>query len=103
MNFGTMNSEMPLMPFRRAFDAGEHEMDDVLGQVVFAGGDEDLLAGDACRSRRLAEQPWCAAGRDRCRNAARSGSSCRSIRQTTIFGRYLLLELIRCRDGGSAP
>ena len=27
--------------------AGEDEVDDVLGQVVFAGGDEDLVAGDA--------------------------------------------------------
>ena len=31
---------------RRALDAGEHEMDDVLGEVVLAGRDEDLGAGD---------------------------------------------------------
>ena len=31
---------------RRALDAGEHQMDDVLGNVLLAGRDEDLLAGD---------------------------------------------------------
>ena len=66
--------------FRRALDAGQHQMDDVVGQVVLAGRDEDLLAGDRCSCRRPAGPPWCAAGRDRCRNAARSGSSCRSRR-----------------------
>ncbi len=29
---------------RRAVDARQHQMDDVLGQVVLAVGDEDLLA-----------------------------------------------------------
>ena len=42
-----MKSEMPLTPAGRAGDAGEDEVDDVLGEVVVAGGDEDLLAGDA--------------------------------------------------------
>ena len=45
-NFGTTKSEMPLVPCRRALDAGEHEVDDVLGEVVLAGRDEDLGAGD---------------------------------------------------------
>ena len=31
---------------RRAFDPGQHQVDDVLGQVVLAGGNPDLLAGD---------------------------------------------------------
>ncbi len=31
---------------RRALDAGQHQMDDVLGHVVLAGRDEDLGAGD---------------------------------------------------------
>ena len=31
-----------LGPLRRALDAGEHEMDDVLGEVVLAARDEDL-------------------------------------------------------------
>ena len=31
---------------RRAFDAREHQMHDVLGEVVLAGGDENLGAGD---------------------------------------------------------
>ena len=42
-----MKSEMPLVPAGRAGDAGEDEVDDVVGEVVVAGGDEDLLAGDA--------------------------------------------------------
>ena len=41
-----MNSEMPRGAGRRAFDAGQHQMDDVLGQIVLAGGDPDLGAGD---------------------------------------------------------
>ena len=32
--------------FRRAFDAGEHKVNDVLGQVLLAAGNPDLLAGD---------------------------------------------------------
>ena len=43
---------------RRAFDAGEHEMDDVVGEIVLAGGDEDLLAGDGVGAVALAGPPW---------------------------------------------
>ena len=38
---------------RRALDAGEHEMDDVVGEIVLAGRDEDLLAGDRVGAVRL--------------------------------------------------
>jgi hypothetical protein len=31
---------------RRALDAGQHKMDDVGGQIVFAGGNENLFAAD---------------------------------------------------------
>ena len=42
--------------------AGEHEMDDILGQVMLTGGDEDLGAGDlvaaiALRDRAAAQEP----------------------------------------------
>ena len=37
----------------RALDAGEHEMDDVLGQIVLAGGNENLGAGDFVGAVRL--------------------------------------------------
>ncbi len=47
MNFGTRNSEMPLVPARRIGQPRQHEVDDVVGQVVLAIGDEDLRAGDA--------------------------------------------------------
>ena len=44
----------------RAFDAREHEVDDVGGEVVLAGGNEDLGAGDLVAAvgllRRLAAQ-----------------------------------------------
>ena len=36
-NFGTMNSEMPLDARRRIGQARQHQVDDVLGQVVLAG------------------------------------------------------------------
>ena len=41
----------------RAVDAREHEVDDVLGQVVIAAGDEDLGAADACS----VPSPFCVA------------------------------------------
>ena len=82
-NFGTTNSEMPLHACRRALDAREHEVDDVLGQVVLAGGDEDLGAGDLVAAVGLRHRLGARAARGRCRNAARSGSSCRSIRRTS--------------------
>ena len=37
---------MPFDARRRALDARQHQMDDVVGQVMLAGGDENLLAGD---------------------------------------------------------
>ena len=35
-----------LRSFRIAFDAGQHRVDDILGQVMVAGGNEALGAGD---------------------------------------------------------
>ena len=35
-----------LDPLRRALDPGQHQMDDVVGEVVFARRNPDLLAGD---------------------------------------------------------
>ena len=37
---------MPREPARRVRQLGEHQVDDVLGQVVLAARDEDLGAGD---------------------------------------------------------
>ncbi len=42
-----MKIEMPFGAGRRVGRAGEHEVHDLLAQVVVAEGDEDLLAGDA--------------------------------------------------------
>ena len=38
---------------RCAFDAGQHRVNDVLGQVVFARGDKDLVAGDGVCAVRV--------------------------------------------------
>ena len=46
MNFGTTNRLMPLTPSGAPADARQHEVDDVLGHVVLAVGDEDLGAED---------------------------------------------------------
>ena len=43
---GTRNSEMPLRSLGRVGQLGEHQVDDVVGQVVLAARAEDLLAGD---------------------------------------------------------
>ena len=45
--FGNDEQRDPARPLRRALDPGQHRVDDVLGHVVLAPGDEDLLAGDA--------------------------------------------------------
>ena len=55
----------------RAFDARQHEMDDVGGEIVLAGRDEDLGAGDLVAAVRPASPPWCEAAPGPCRNAAR--------------------------------
>ena len=46
-NLGTMKQEMPLVPGRGVGHPGQHEVDDVVGEVLLAVGDEDLLARDA--------------------------------------------------------
>ena len=46
-NFGTRKSEMPLRAGRRIGKPRQHEVHDVLGEVVLAIGDEDLLAEEA--------------------------------------------------------
>ena len=43
---------------RRAFDSGQHEMNDVVGEVMLAGRDENLLPGDGVGAVRLAGSPW---------------------------------------------
>jgi hypothetical protein len=45
-NFGTMNSADALHAGRGALDAGQHQVDDIVGHVVLAGRDPDLLAGN---------------------------------------------------------
>ncbi len=45
-HFGHDEHRDTLVAGRRAFDPGEHEVDDVLRQVMLAGGYEDLLAGE---------------------------------------------------------
>ena len=82
-----MKQEMPLVPGRGAGRAGEHEVHDVLGHVVLAEGDEDLLPGDGVACRRRAARPaWC--------SAPTSEPACGSVRfivpvhsPVTIFGR----------------
>ena len=65
---------------RRIGQPRQHEMDDVVGEIVLAVGDVDLLAGDAVAAVAGAARRACAARSSRSRPAARSGSWCRSIR-----------------------
>ena len=64
-------------------------MDDVVGVVVLAVGDEDLLAVELEACRRPAAPRACARRRDRSRPAARSGSSCRSTCRRPSCGRNI--------------
>ena len=66
---------------RRVGRAREHEVDDVVGVVVLAVGDEDLAAVDLVRCRRPAAPPSCGWRPGPSRPAARSGSSCPSTRR----------------------
>jgi hypothetical protein len=84
MNFGTTNSEMPLVPPARPAGAPA-QVDDVLGHVVLAGRDEDLGAGDRVRAIGL---------RFGLRRMPRSVPQCGSVRHIvpvhtpdTSFGR----------------
>ena len=43
-NFGTRNSEMPSRSRGRIRQACKNEMNDIIGKIVLAVGDEDLLA-----------------------------------------------------------
>ena len=70
---------------RRIGQARQHQVHDVLGHVVLAGGDEDLLAGEPVAAVGLRLGLACAAGRGRCRNAARSGTSCRSTGRSSAW------------------
>ena len=79
-NFGTMNTEMPRCR-GGVGRAGQREMHDVVGQVLLAPRDEDLLPGDRHApvlsggvTARVVSAPTS------CRPVARSGSSCRSTR-----------------------
>ena len=56
---------------RRIGQPREHEMDDVVGEIVLAVGDEDLLAGDAVGAVGLRARRGCAARRHRSPPAAR--------------------------------
>ena len=87
MNFGTTNSEMPFEPAGASGRRASTRWTMFSAQVVLAGGDEDLVAGDLVACRRPAARPWCAAGRGRCRTAARSGTSCRSSGRSVSLGR----------------
>ena len=66
-----MNSEMPRTPGRRVGRARQHQVHDVLGQVVLAVGDEDLLAGDGSGRRSLTARRL---------SCARSEPACGSVR-----------------------
>ena len=45
-----------LHTFRSAFDTGQDQVDDILGHVVLAGGDPDLLASDLVGTVRLRDR-----------------------------------------------
>ncbi len=45
-DLGYHEQRQPPGPDRRVRSAGEHQVDDVVSQVLLAGGDEDLLAAD---------------------------------------------------------
>ncbi len=61
----------------RAFDAREHQVDDVLGQVVVAGRDPALGAADLVAVARRGARRALGAHRRRTRRAARTDTWCR--------------------------
>ena len=73
MNFGHDEQADALHALGRAGHARQHQVDDVLGHVVLAVGDEDLGAEDAC-----SVPSGC--GSARVRTSARSLPACGSVR-----------------------
>ena len=71
MNFRHDEQRNPLHALGRALDAGQHQMDDVLRQVVLAGGNEDLLAGNLVAAILVGHCLGAQQIPDRCRSAAR--------------------------------
>ena len=101
-NFGTMNRLMPFTPSGAPVDPRQHEVDDVLGHVVLAVGDEDLGAEEPVACRR-------GCGSARVRTSARSEPACGSVRfivpvhsPEIIFGMKRCLLLGACRRSSSA-
>ena len=70
-NFRHEKERDPAGALGRAGDPRQHEMDDVLGHVVLAIGDEDLGAEDLVGSVGLRLGPRAQASKDRSRPAAR--------------------------------
>ena len=57
--FGTRNSEIPRVPLRRVGQSRQHQVDDVVGEIVLAVADEDFLAVDAIAAVARMAPPGC--------------------------------------------
>jgi hypothetical protein len=89
LNFGTTNSEMPLVPCRRTGQPGEHEVDDVLGHGVITPRDVDLASGQQVTiARRF--------GLRRKRREVRSGLWLGEAHRARPLPRHELLQVLRC-------
>ena len=91
-----------LHAFGRVRRAREHEVDDVLGHVVLAVGDEDLGAEELVGAVALRLGARAHQRRGRSRPAARSGSSCRSTRPRPSSAGSVVLQLVASRAAASA-
>ena len=87
-----------LHPCRRALDSRQHQVDDVIGKVVLAGGDENLLAGDGVGAVGLRDR----AGLDEAEIGAAMGLG-QAHRACPLAGGHLRqiagLELVAAVDG----
>ena len=101
---------------RRVRQARQHQVDDVLRQVVLAGRDEDLGAGDAVAAVGLRLGLGCAACRGRCRSAASvrhmvpvhsPGDQLRQVQRLLLVGAVLAQAVVgavgQARDTSSRP
>ncbi len=70
---------------RRIRQPRQHEVDDIVGEIVLAIGDEDLLSADAIAAVAAHARRWRAMRPHRSRPAARSVAWCRSIRPTRAW------------------
>ena len=82
---GTIKSDIPLIPLGGTVDAGDHQMDDIFGQIMVAPGNK-YFGPLYFVMFHPPERPWSATPPDWNRHRARSGTWCPPQVPSNILG-----------------